>query len=132
MPWVKYRLYIAELPITILLLMTYNWKLPVFFLFAPVESTEKIVSFCCLFIKGEVERLLQSRDCAGRVPLTLGYFIHRNFQADGWGVGGSFYFCLFLVWENKHFYRAHKLVSRKGSPGVVADGPMPLLGFLFI
>lgn len=30
-----------------------------------------------------MERPLQSRDCAGRVPLTLGHFINRNFQADG-------------------------------------------------
>lgn len=50
---------------------------------APVENTKKIVLLCCLFIKGEVERPLQSRDCAGRVPLTLGHFIRRNFQADG-------------------------------------------------
>lgn len=40
------------------------------------------------------------------------------------GGGCGFYFCLFLVWKNKHFYRARKLVSRKGSPGVAADGPM--------
>lgn len=99
-----------------------------------MESTEKIVSFCCLFIKGEVERPLQSRDCAGRVPLTLGHFIHRNFQADGLVGGGGgvgFYFCLFLVWKNKHFYRARKLVSRKGSPGVAADGPYALAGLPF-
>lgn len=32
-----------------------------------------------------------------------------------WGFG--FNFCLFLVWKNKHFYRARKLASRKGSPG---------------
>lgn len=46
-----------------------------------------------------------------------------------WGFG--LYFCLFLVWK-KHFYRARKLVSRKGNPGAVADGPMSLPGFPFL
>lgn len=43
---------------------------------------KRLLSFvCCLCIIGEVERPLQSRDCAGRVPLTLGHFIHRNFPS---------------------------------------------------
>lgn len=59
--------------------MIYNWKLPAF-LVAPVENTKKTV--LSSFIKGEVEGPLQSRDCAGRVPLTSG--LHpQKFQADG-------------------------------------------------
>lgn len=84
--------------------MTYNWKLPAFFLVAPVESTEKIVLFCCLFIKGEVERPLQSRDCAGRVPLTLGHFIHRNFQTDGLGFLGFGFSFLFVFGLEKQAF----------------------------
>lgn len=78
-----------------------------------MENTEKIV-LCCLFIKGEVERPLQSRDCAGRVPLTLGHFIHRNFQADGlfWVL---VFICFFWVWKNKHFYRARNWSAEKGT-----------------
>lgn len=76
--------------------MTYNWKLPAFFGCSCGQyGKDRFVLFCCLCIKGEVERPLQSRDCAGRVPLTLGHFIHRNFQADGRFGGLDFIFdCL--------------------------------------
>lgn len=78
-----------------------------------------------------MERPPQSRDSAGRVPLTLGHFIHRNFQADALFWVLVFNVCL-GVWQNKHFYRARKLASGKGGPGVAADGPMPSLGLAFL
>lgn len=78
-----------------------------------------------------MERPPQSRDCAGRVPLTLGHFILRNFQADALFWVLVFNVCL-GVWQNKHFYRARKLASGKGSPGAAADGPMLSLGLAFL
>nr|KAF6281680.1 hypothetical protein mPipKuh1_010213 [Pipistrellus kuhlii] len=85
----------------------------------------------CLFIKGEVERPLQRRDCAGRVPLTLGHFIHRNFQA-----GGLFWVlvCIFVRFGfgKISIFTVHGIGQRKRNPGAAADGPPPLLGFPFL
>lgn len=108
--------------------MTYNWKLPAFFWLLLWKILKRL--FCCLFIKGEVERPLQSRDCAGRVPLTLGHFIHRNFQADGLLWVLVFIFVCF--WFGKtSIFTVHIIGQQKRDPRSGGRWTYALAGFSF-
>lgn len=108
--------------------MTYNWKLPAFFWLLLWKILKRL--FYCLFIKGEVERPLQSRDCAGRVPLTLGHFIHRNFQADGLLWVLVFIFVCF--WFGKtSIFTVHIIGQQKRDPRSGGRWTYALAGFSF-
>lgn len=104
--------------------MTYNWKLPAFFWLLLWKILRRLLLFCCLFIKGEVERPLQSRDCAGRVPLTLGHFIYRNFQADGLFWVSVFIFVVWFWFGKTSIFTVH--VNWSAEKGALEWQPMDL------
>lgn len=81
------------------------------------------------FYKGEVERPPQSRDCSGRVPLTLGHISPTEISKLTVCFGALAFIFVVLRLEKQAFLRARELVRGKRA-GVAASGSGPLLCFL--
>lgn len=102
--------------------MTYNWKLPAFFFFFfwglfLWKILKRLLNFVLLsfYKRGGGETPSEQGLCRESAS-DFGTFHPQKFPS-WWLVWGSGFYVCFLIWKNKHFYRARKLVSRKGSPG---------------